>query len=321
MSLEFDLQRFDEEPETTSEPQSEPQEPIPEELDGIPEDIACEAMSEWKEAQAQEQPQEQAQESETPSEPAPETYSREDYQAKVNEVEQLKAQLANYQRQAQQPQFQPPQMKITPEISEKITQAIKAEAMNMSGFSEDDVASLEYADDDDPRIAQWNQAKSIAQTNVIGAIRQAQMAQQYQAQQFIANQTAAINTYNKFAQRESQEPDFQAIQHYATNEFFNQLTPNEQKILANSYLRIEHQTASPAEMLVVKNYYERAKAAFRGKQKPKKAPQPPPQLPRSDQLNGAAGKGEITNAELEHMLDTTDFDKIPEVYQRKLLGY
>lgn len=319
MSLEFDLQRFDEEPEQTSESQSEPQEPIPEELDGIPEDIARETMSEWQEAQTREQPQE----SETPSEPAPETYSREDYQAKINEVEQLKAQLANYQRQAQQPQpqFQPPQMRITPEISAKITQAIKAEAMNMSGFSEDDVASLAYADDDDPRIAQWNQAKSIAQSNVIGAIRQAQMAQQYQAQQFIANQTAAINTYNTFAQKEFQEPDFQAIQHYATNEFFNQLTPNEQKILANSYLRVERQVASPAEMLVVKNYYERAKAEYRGKQKPKKAPQAPPQLPRSDQLNGAAGKGEITNAELEHMLDTTDFDKIPEVYQRKLLGY
>jgi len=323
MSLEFDLQRFDEGAEQAqpSEPQTstESQEPIPAELDGIPEDIARETMSEWQESQA-EQPEEKTSE---PTVQTPETYSREDYQAKVKEAEQLKAQLANYQRQAQQPQpqFTPPPMKITPEISAKITQAINAEAMNMSGFTPDDVASLEYADNDDPRIAQWNQAKSIAQNNVLGAIRQAQINQQYQAAQFMANQQAAVNTYNELVQREMKEPDFQAIQHFATNEFFERLNPTEQKIIANSYLRVERQIASPAEMLVVKKYYEQAKAAFRGNPKNKKAPQAPPQLPRSDQLNGAAGKAEITAAELERMLDTTDFDKIPEEYQRKLLGY
>lgn len=323
--MEFDLQRFDDAPEPSTEPQpsTEAQEPpIPEELDGIPEDIARETMSEWQESQPEESKAEETPSEPTPT-PTPQAYSREDYQAKVNEVEQLKARLADYQRQAQQPQpqFQLPQMKITPEISAKITQAINAEAMNMAGFTPDDVASLQYADDDDPRIAQWNQAKSIAQNNVLGAIRQAQINQQYQAAQFMANQQAAINTYNELVQREMKEPDFQAIQHFATNDFFTQLTPAEQRIIANSYLRVERQIASPAEMLVVKKYYEQAKTAYRGKTKTRKAPQSPPQLPRSDQLNGSAGKGEMTTAELERMLETTDFDKIPETYQKKLLGY
>ena len=233
----------------------------------------------------------------------------------------LEFDLQRFDEDGEQPQFTPPPMKITPEISAKITQAINAEAMNMSGFTPDDVASLDYADDDDPRIAQWNQAKSIAQNNVLGAIRQAQINQQYQAAQFIASQQAAINTYNELVQREMKEPDFKAIQHFATNDFFNQLNPAEQRILANSYLRVERQIVSPAEMLVIKKYYEQAKAAFRGNQKNRKAPQAPPQLPRSDQLNGAAGKAEMTTAELERMLETTDFDKIPEVYQKKLLGY
>ena len=117
------------------------------------------------------------------------------------------------------------------------------------------------------------------------------------------------------------ENDYKEILQFATNDYFATLTPFAQKTIANAYLSIERNVASPSEVKAVVDYYNEAKAAFRGKQKPKKAPQTPPQLPRSDQLNGAAGKGEITNAELEHMLDTTDFDKIPEVYQRKLLGY
>lgn len=319
--MEFELQRFaDDEESTTPQPETslEEQEPIPEELDGIPEDIARETMAEWEQTQ-EEQPSEP---------PPPTTVSREEYQAKAAEAEQLKAQLQQYQRQTQQqqqppPQFQPQQFKITPEISAKIDEAIKAEAMELSGMSTDDVASLDYADDDDPRISQWNQAKSIAQNRVYAAIQQAQFQQQQQAQQFYNNHMAAIGTYNDFAAKEFKEPDFKNIQQFAANEFFEQLSPNEQKIVANSYLRIERQTASPAEMMVVKNYYERAKAAYRSRKgRPRKANgQFAPQLPRSDQLRGGAGKNEVSAAELERMLETTEFDKIPEAYQRKLLGY
>ena len=136
--------------------------------------------------------------------------------------------------------------------------------------------------------------------------------------------TAAVNTYNEFAQKEFAEPDFKAIQEFATNEFFEGLTPSEQKILANSYIRVERQTASPAEMLVVKNYYQQAKAAFRARGNGKKAPAKPTaqvSLPRVDQIGGTAGTGEVTVAELEQMLETTDFDQIPEQYQKKLLGF
>lgn len=318
--MKFNLQRFAEESESDSELQAEEKEPIPEELGGLDEDIAREAMAEWEEFKQNDAPES--------SEDAvdKDTVSRADYQAKVEEAEKLKAQLAEYQRRVQ-PSPQPlpqPQIKITPEISAKINEAIKAEAMNMSGLSEDDVASLDYADDDDPRIAQWSQAKSLAQSNVLGAIRQAQIAQQYQAQQFMAAQMAAVNSYNEFAQREFKEPDFQNIQQYATNEFFERQSPAEQKIIANSYLRVERQIASPAEMLVVKNYYEQAKASYRegrGKIKPARtSKQQATSMPRVDELGGSAGKGEITVAELERMLETTDFDKIPEVYQKKLLG-
>ena len=318
--MEFDLQRFaeDTEPETSAETSPEEQEPIPEELGGIPEDIARETMAEWKQSKTESQP-----EPAPPAESQP--VSREEY-------EQLKAQFAEFQKQQQPQQKQPqqprqPTFKITPEISTKINQAIQEEAMALTGFSKDDVDSLEYADDNDPRLAQWNQAKSIAQTSVLETIRQGRIAQQQQQQQAQANYLAATQIYNEFAQKEFKEPDFKDIQHFATNEFFEQLKPNEQRIIANSYLSIERQTASPAEMLVVKNYYEQAKAAFRNGGGRKRLPaayqkaQQAASLPRSDHLRGNSGTGEISAAELERMLDTMPFYKIPEAYQNALLGY
>ena len=199
--------------------------------------------------------------------------------------------------------------------------------MALTGFSQDDVDSLEYADDDDPRLAQWNQAKNFATSTVLETVRQGRIAQQQQQQQEQANYLAATQIYNEFAQREFREPDFKDIQHFATNEFFEQLKPNEQRIIANSYLSIERQTASPAEMLVVKNYYEQAKAAFRRGGVRKRAPaayqkaQQAASLPRSDMLRGNSGTGELSAVELEHMLDTMPFDDIPKAYQNTLLGY
>lgn len=321
--MEFDLQRFDEEEVTSAETQqAEEESPIPEELNGLPEEYAREAMTEWESQQPPAEPESQP-------EPAPveEQISREDYQAKVAEIEQLKAQLARYQQpQPKQPQtIQPPQLTITPEISAKITEAITAEAMAMSNFSADDVASLEYADADDPRVAQWNQAKSLAQSRVLNAIQQAQIYHQQRTQHFLNEHAAAIQTYNEFAQKEFAEPDFKEIQNYATNDFFNSLSPNEQKILANSYLRVERQTASPAEMLIVKTYYERAKSAYRARgAKAKPATNQPwqtAQLPRVDQISGSATTpdGQLSPSDFEKLLEG-DFTKLDTKTQNQLLG-
>ena len=272
--FEFDLQRFtDDAEQSTSEevsqdPQSDEQSTIPEELNGLPEEYAREVLAEYEQSQPQEPPAEEPQ-LEPSEEPKPQTpsnilYAR--FKEKVDEVNQLKTQLAGYQRRQQAPAQQPiqqPQFQITPEISKRINEAIDAEAMALTGMSKDDVASLEYADDDDPRIAQWNQGKSIAQNRVYNAIQQAQVNQQRQAQQFYANHTAAINTYNEFASKAFAEPDFQNIQRFATNEFFEQLTPFEKQTIAQSYLNVERQVASPAEIMNVMRFFESAKAAYR----------------------------------------------------------
>lgn len=136
--FEFDLQRFDEEAaEPNSEPETltEEQEPIPEELSGLPEDLARETMAEWAQSQAELEPQS---EPEPPKPPTEESVPYARFKEKVDEANQLKAQLAEYQRQLQQQQPpqpqqpQTPQLKITPENSAKISEAITAEAMALT---------------------------------------------------------------------------------------------------------------------------------------------------------------------------------------------
>ena len=175
--FEFDLQLFAEE---SSEPQSAPEtpseesaEPLPEELSGLPEEYAREVLAEHEHQQTEVEEESSPTEERKTQTPSTVPYDR--FKEKVDEANRLKAQLADYQKRQQpqqQQQYQPPQFRITPEISAKITQAIDAEAMTMTGFSQDDVASLEYADVDDPRLAQWAQAKSIASAEVFNAIRE-----------------------------------------------------------------------------------------------------------------------------------------------------
>lgn len=336
----FDLQRFNDdavasESETTPENQPE-QPPIPEELSGLPEEYARETMAEWEQMQTAGEP-EKPDETPAPEQPQEPPITREQYQAAINEANQLRAQLAALNQAAQQPQpqvqqpqpqFQPPQIRFTPENSKRINDAIQAEAMALSGLSADDVASLEYADDDDPRIAQWNQAKSFATNHVYSDIRQEQraqqqeqIAQQQRAQRFYAHYVASSNSYKQFVQKELAEPDYQQVFQFATNEFFEQLPPDERETIANSYISVEQQNASPAEMLAVKNYYESAKAAYRSRGAKPQNQSPAPKLPRSDQLKGTSttSDGQLSATDIEKLL-AQDFTTLTPKQQKTLLG-
>lgn len=348
--FEFDLQRFDDEAADQSESaEVQPQEsgeaePLPEELNGLPEDIARETLAEWKATQPQKPANEPANEpaQDTPKPPRTEEsvpYAR--FKEKVDEANQLKAQLAEYQRRMQQqpapqpapppqPQPAPQQARITPEFAEQINTAITAEALTISGLTQKDVEDLRFVDEDDARLVQWNQAKAIAQNKVYAAMRQVQLERQQQAQQFFVAQQAAAQFCNDFAQKEMEtEPNVQAIQNFAANEFFEQLSPVEKGIVAGSYGRVNQNIASPADMFTVKNYYERAKAVFLSRaNSAKKQAQTPAQnsqqaanLPRSDRLKGGAEQagGQLTATEIEKLLEG-DFTKLDPKKQNLLLG-
>lgn len=343
LEFDFDLQRFDDgdigaEPsESEAQPSTEEAQDIPEELGGLPEDIARKTMEEWESTQSESAP------STTQEETKPGAVPYDRFKEKVDEANRLKAQLEEYQRrfQAQQqqapqgqqqqppPQPQPPRqppLKITPEISKQINKAIEEEALSMTGLTKKDLDEITYADDDDPRVAQWNQAKAFATSNIIGAIRQAQAAQQQQAQAFLANHAAAVQSYNDFATKAFAEPDFKDIQNFAVNEFFTQLNPYEQQLVANSYLRVERQIASPAEMKVVTDYFDRAKAVYRsrtrgGSRRNTQQQRKATTLPRTDQIKGSAtfNDGQLSERDIEKMLEG-DFTELNPQQQRALLA-
>lgn len=329
--FEFDLQLFDddatetsavetsseESTETSSEETSEQE--LPEEFEGLEEykEDILKDISEMEKSQTQ---QENSYETSSPSQ--------------VDEVAALKAQIDEYKKQfgelpqsqpQQQPQQQPkqtqqqipqvqiPQLQLTPEVSAKIKDAIKQEAMRISGMSEDDANAVdEYGDEDDPNYLRWQQANKIAEGNVYNAIRQAQQQQAIQQQVFLQRHNEAVQTFNEFYQKAVAEKDFNEIVQFAKGEYFNSLPKPVQDVVFDSYVRIEKNVASPAEALLVQQFFDQARTSYRNKLKTtprKQVSGVSKSFPKIDQLNGANGNlsGGVSSHDLEKLMNE-DFD-------------
>lgn len=356
----FDLQLFAE--DDAEDTQAEDKEPIPEELEGISEDVARETMAEAK-RQAEEA---ESQEDEEPSPVEAESDAKnqndsvldvpkakvpyERFKQKVDETnslkqqnEELMAKLKSYEaNKASQPtepapQEQPteqeqakPPIQFTPEIAEKINEAIKEQALALSGLTQEDVDALEYADDDDPRQMQWQTAKTFARNTVMANVQRAYQQQADTRMKFLQLHQAAVEDFNKFAQAQMKEPDFEAVKTYATNDYFNGLDEATQATIAGAYSRIERNVASPAEILLVKDYFNKAKAAYKRGGKSSRSNlnatenklRQADKLPRASQVSGTVSPtdGTISVEALEDMVQNKPWDEIPKQYRDMLLG-
>ncbi len=363
--FDIDIQLFAEEEQTaapqeqtqTEEPAAQQQEEptpeeIPQELDGLPEEAAREAMEEAAQMETPE-PAEPENSDNKPSEGAPVNtnvpYPR--FKEQVDKTNSLEAQLAAYRAkygelgdnkpaaeapkpeqptQPSQPAQQPaagftPQ--FTPEISAQIEEAVKQKALQMTGMTAEDASALEdYGDDDSPKLKMLENAKSMARQMIIGEITEAVRQQQAQRAAYIKQHQSMIDDYNAFVQRESAEPDFSEVQAFAVGDYFEKLPVTEQNALRDAYARTERQAASPQDIMLVKRYFAEAKAAFHGGKQAK--PQPTkrnakPTLPRAAEVDGSASAPAegLTNESLEKMLDETDDpSKLPESVQKLLMG-
>ena len=336
--------------------QEEEKEPIPEELDGLPEDAAREVMAEAAKMEEREPEDNAATEvSKAEEEGIVENqaipYPR--FKQKVDESNALKAELESYKakygelnaqptQQAHKPQAQPYQMQqvqyqtapqempplnLTPEVVKQIDQLKKQEAIRMTGLSKEDLDSLEYMEDDDPRKQQYQFALKMAESNIVSRIQQARVEQARQAEVFMQAHNASVADYNDFAQKEMAAPDFQQVMKFATEVYFEKKSPIEQQAIANAYYRVERNTASPAEVLLIKNYFTEAKNAFHGQNKASNKNNPMTKakqaasFPRSQQVEGSSDNGTgVSVATLEKMLAEKPWDEIPEKYQRMLMG-
>ena len=348
----FDLQQFAEAeaapeaaaPEATPEAAPEaPKEEIPAELAGISEDSAREAMAQAKAQAAKEAPAEDAADgaAEEAAEDAagltgqkiPYVRFKQEHDRKKeleaqlkdlsSEVERLRAQQAPPQpqpamQQAQVPQVQQP--RITPEATKQLNAIVRQQALQLTGFSQEDVDALSYMDDDDPRREQWKTAVDVART---------QQQRAAQAQQFMALHNAAVADYNAFAQKEMSDPAYPQVMQYAIHDYFEKgISKAEQPAIAAAYQRIEHNVASPGDIALIKRYFLDAKASFSGK-KSRQAQggrvmekvQQAESFPRSEKVAGAADVGgNVSAATLDKMLSEKNWEDIPARYRQMLLS-
>ena len=338
---------------------------VPPELEGIDEEeIVKEVMAEAK-AEQEEEPQEEEGQQETtvdrtswvnPEEgnaPGPIPYARfkekvDEGRKKDEEIAQLKKQLEAMKQapapQPQQvPQYQPPQYQpqqpvpqqapqqggfaFTQENLKLINDAIAKEAQAMAQLSKEDMDSLEYMEDDDPRKQRWEYAKEMAKGNVFGRIRQAQELKRAQAERFLRAHAQSVAAFNEYANQAQAEPDFEEVKNYAVNDFFKALpTETDKEVIASAYARIERNAASPEDIYLIKNFYTQARSAYRSlhpaqKQTTTNKAEQASKFPRSGQISGSgdAGGG-VTVASLEKMLHDMPFDQIDPKYQKMLLG-
>lgn len=249
-------------------------------------------------------------------------------------------------KQVQQPQaVMTPQepvtagFKLTADVAAKIEEYAKQEAMRMSGLSKEDLDSLAYADDDDPNKVRWTTALTLSRNAITNSVIQAAQVQQQRQHAFMQQHQAMINDFNTFTAEQMQEANFEDVRKFAVDEYYKTKSPMEQQIINAAWERVQRNTASPAEYLTVVNYFKEAKEAFSrqdinaqataetkanqpslGKAKRKLAEAN--KLPRSQQIEGSAatdGKA-VTIESLQHMLNTTPWDQIPDEYKQMLLS-
>ena len=306
--------------------------PIPKELEGVPEDIVRDIMSKAAqiETPAENPPTESENETSVP-------YKR--FKETLDQKNELDHQLAAYrerygdisaQNQTAPPKQDTPQNpmpQFNSDVVKQIDDAIVQRAMAISGLSKEDVEGIDYLEDGDPRISLWNHARELSKATVYNDIVANHLAQQQELQRMQLLQNQSINDYNNYVAQKQAAENFEDIRHFATGEFFNAQSPIDKEVITDSFSRLSRNMATPADMMIVRNFFTRAENAYANRNSqpniPPKSPlqTPKPNFPRTNQLNGTAGSGGgITQAQLADMLQNKKWSEIPPSYQKILLG-
>lgn len=223
-------------------------------------------------------------------------------------------------------QVQPPT--LDENFAKQIDDAIKQNALKISGLSKEEIEGLDYLEDDDPKISRWNHAKRLAEAAVYQDIINNQMAQQQQIQRMAMLRNQSIADYNNYVAQQQASENFGAVQRFAENDFFNALSDLDKQVVTESYARIRNGTALPADTMIVRNFFTSAKNAFEGRQsniapsmhalKSKPAPN---NFPRTNQVNGMTGSGGgVSQSTLEEMFNNRPWTKFRPSIRKYCLG-
>ena len=303
---------------------------IPDELKGIPEDTARQILNnsaDNSDTVVSNTDSSNSDSSDTSVADSSDAVSYQKFKDVVDQKASLESQLAAYKNKFGDLNPNPPPQnpRFNSDVIKQIDDTILQRALEISGFSKDDIANLDYLDDNDPRISLWNHAKRLSESSVYNDIIANHIAQQQEIQrlQFLQNQT--VNAYNDFIAQKQAASNFDAVKNFATNEFFNSQSPVDKEIIADSFARLSQNRVTPADMMILRDFYSRAESAFNSKQAPVAPPPKPPkqmpQFPRTNQLQGSAGgDSPVTEAQLKDMLLNKKWSEIPTRYQKLMLG-
>lgn len=329
----FDIQKFAEDETTNygdvldgaSDEENLP--PIPDELEGIPENIARDIM-----AKATEKTEPSANEpapapapAQTSEQPAETSVPYQRFKDVIDQKGELEKQIAAYRERygdISAPQAQPSQPQFNEQVISQIEDAITKRAMAISGMSKEDVENLDYIDESDPRISLWNHAKEFSNAAIYGEMVANHVAQQQELQRMQALQNQAVSAYNDYFAQKQATNNFDAIRQFATGEFFDAQSPVDKEIITDSFVRLNQNRTIPADLVILRDFFARAENAYMAKQGQLPTPKPAPQVnfPRTNMLQGSASGGNVTQAQLAEMLRTKKWSEIPPQLQKMLLG-
>lgn len=171
----------------------------------------------------------------------------------------------NFSQQPAQTQEQPaPQPRyFNADDAKQIDDAIKAAAMQMTGFSEEDVDAIDYLDDDDPKIGIWNHAKEMAKIATYNQIVMAQMEQAREEQRRRDLMAQSVNEFQNYTQQQTQAAEYEALRDFAATEFFHSQSPVAQQVIRDADWRLQNKLGTPADFKTIQiNMRKDAKVAL-----------------------------------------------------------
>ncbi|WP_110953046.1 hypothetical protein [Anaerosinus massiliensis] len=247
---------------------------------------------------------------------------------------------------------QPPYQQVTnnnlnqsPEVDQTLFRQVATTAYERAkknlGLSDEDINSIDYADPVKKR--EWEAAYNIELVRLTQEANNLVERQQREYVQKQQDQQQVNYEYNRLVNDLRGQNDFNDVYQYACTEAFSSLQPIEQRAVSEAFSRTESGQGSLQDILIVKNHFINAQQKFREKQSNDKAAaevpivqpviQPVDKIektkekikqmeahPKVSQISGANSQGGTSIADLERMIQETNWEDLPKDIRDLALG-
>ena len=317
---------------------------IPEEFEGLDPEIAREFTNKFREQQKAED-----EKLESKKDEQEEQQSKQDDEEKIEDkpTEGIEEQLAklrkeNEQLRKQQEQipkqqefrpapFKPIKLEQVPiEFARTVISEAKKIALKSVNLTEEQLNDLEFEDNGAQKKADYEAAFEIAKDNIMSNVNSELALRNQRKEAFMQAHRENMAAFKAFENEQKKDTHFKEIQDFAINGYFEKQSVVNQNIIRDAYARLERGVASPSDRYTIESYFENAKREYykdiNAKQKEKQDKvvnkyKQAKKMPRADKLSGGgdtSGKSDVDIA--IEMMNNRPWEKIPEKYQKILLG-